>query len=657
MELDKVRDCFVQHVEKFVFVLVVAASGFLLYQGLQQEDILDAHHPSRLIADASQVRAAIDQDRNDTVLQDRGLTFQIPKEIKPLPVGPPDDPLYPAPVPHHDAHRYDPQLVAPQSLQVHGVLAPMAVRSFDGKYALRDLPAADPIKTSPEQPPGQRRGTIEQFRDLFEPDLDMQLEQPGLDLPIADRAPIRRLKNPPGARPEPTRHIVSNKLQPPVPGIGWFIAGTAVMPHSMLHKAYQDALASADGYDPVGRDRPRYLSYELQRADVTVKSVDRLQLTDWVQRDGRIECTKDAILKWSGFAPELVPADYREDSTLTMWIPPVMLTDYSKFCLHPLIPMHSQYEIEAAQIDRRVPQALPPEEFARQIIIVDGGQPGRDHDHEAVEVAGDFAPGPTQPPPVAYKLIRFYDFAVDARDPAAPKPGHRYVYRVRVAVEDPNFPADPARQPRGRNLDPAVFDRVMDRVVRLRNAKNPGKQRTLDSQRWTDWSQPSDPVSLPGLDHVYVGPIGQSKTQKVRVGDRIVEHEIASAKVSLVISRFSAKYGSRISMLLKEVSEGTVLSKQQDAVEVVDPITLEVKKAPATAVVTDLTVIDIDGGRPLSIRRERGLCEPSLMLLFDDDGGLIVHEEVDDQQRYRAESFAQEADSFADENGQSSTTR
>jgi hypothetical protein len=643
MDREEIREFCVRHVEKFIFPLVLVASGLLVYQGLQQEDILDSHQPSRLIADAHQVRAAIDQDRNDTVLRGRQLSFRIPQEIKPLPMGPPDYPLCPLPRDAYITRRQDPQLIAPQALQVQGVLAPMAMRSTDGKYALRDLPSADPVAVVSGPLPRGGRGAEQQLQKLFEMELGMEGEEsyPGENLPLTDRAPIRRLQNPPGARPTPTRHVVTKELQPPVPGIGWFIAGTAVMPHRMLHQAYRDALASAEGYDPVGRDQPRYLSYELQRADVTVTSVDQLQPADWVKRDGRIECAKDAIVRWSGFAPEIVPADYREDTTLTMWIPPVMLTDYSTFCLHPLVPMRSQREIEAAQMDKRAEPALKPEEVAKKIIVVDGGQRDRDRDQQVVQIAGDFPPRRMLPRPVDYKLIRFYDFADDARDPNAPRPGRKYVYRVRVAVEDPNFPLDSVRQPSGRSLAPAVFDRFIRRAASVRNAKDPVRQRASEAQRWTDWSRPSAPISLPAPDQVYVGPIGQPQTQTVKVGDRIVELEVAAAKVNLAISRFSAKYASRVSMLMKEVTEGTVLSKQQDSVEVVDPITLKIKAAPASNITTDMTVIDIDGGRPLSIHQQQGLSEPSLLLLFDENGGLMVHEEVDDQQRYRAETFAE----------------
>ena len=112
-----------------------------------------------------------------------------------------------------------------------------------------------------------------------------------------------------GYRPEGTKNIKTGADQPPVPGVGWFIAGTAVVPYKQLYQSYSDALADADDYRPGNRDVPLFRGYELQRADVTNKSVDQLVEDDWVKRDGRTETTYDAILQWSGFAPELVSSD------------------------------------------------------------------------------------------------------------------------------------------------------------------------------------------------------------------------------------------------------------------------------------------------------------------------------------------------------------
>ena len=66
----------------------------------------------------------------------------------------------------------------------------------------------------------------------------------------------------------------------PEPSVGWFIAGTAVVPHKELYENFKQAFMDADQYDP-RRDTPFYYDLEVQRADVTGKSVDQLAEDDW----------------------------------------------------------------------------------------------------------------------------------------------------------------------------------------------------------------------------------------------------------------------------------------------------------------------------------------------------------------------------------------
>ena len=60
------------------------------------------------------------------------------------------------------------------------------------------------------------------------------------------------------------------------------------------------------------------------------------------------------------------------------------------------------------------------------------------------------------------------------------------------------------------------------------------------------------------------------------------------------------------------------------------------------SVTSSATVIDIDGGVPMTIQEGEDMLEPSLMLIFDEAGGLHVHDEAGDQEFYRIKSFADE---------------
>ena len=74
--------------------------------------------------------------------------------------------------------------------------------------------------------------------------------------------------------------------------------------------------------------------------------------------------------------------------------------------------------------------------------------------------------------------------------------------------------------------------------------------------------------------------------------------------------------------------------------DVVDPITMEVKKLPEVDMVSTTTIVDIDGGVPLKIVDD--LDEPGMVLLFDQDGTLHLNDEVSDLEMYRIYSYADE---------------
>ena len=91
-----------------------------------------------------------------------------------------------------------------------------------------------------------------------------------------------------------------------------------------------------------------------------------------------------------------------------------------------------------------------------------------------------------------------------------------------------------------------------------------------------------------------------------------------------------------------EVTEGTVLSQQAETADVVDPISMKVKKLPDAELVSGTTIVDLDGGAPLKLAEEDDLTEPGLMLLYDQSGKLVVTDEVGDQEFYRIYSYADE---------------
>ncbi len=671
MDADKIKDFFLNHFEKMILALVILGSGFLIYTGSQKPDFLDKKQPEALASQANSVKSDIDLNHNDKILPERRPTFDIVKETARLDSA--VDPLdYTLPKswtgksPNSVVRRLDPKLIAPQSLIVHSVATSIAIRGSrteDDTYALAALENAEPLEKKEKPKRRERRsrtrgaGGADGMEEMMDEmmggeEMDMMEEMMG-EMGTGDggaSGPNRMFNSSHdlGMRPTATADNAN-----PEPSIGWFIAGSAVVPHRELYEAYKQALQDADQFDP-RRDTPFYYDMQVQRADVTDKSTDQLVDADWSDVWDRTLYTKLAAFRWSGFAPEVVPSDYRDDA-LTMWIPPVLLDDHRSFSLHPLVPEMSQSELKRQQGNTEEEEDIT--EFTMEMeddteLVAPGqrsnggmddmyGGMGMDMGMEMEDMGMNdgmmmgmgmamMGRGALEADPVDYKLIRFYDFAGFKN---SPKYGRKYVYRVRYAVNDPNFPFSEKLQPRVSSLAPDVATRVQSLMA---NALKDGK-RTF--RRWSDWSETTEAIGLPTLEQYFVGPIERGSVSTLKVAGKDVEYARDDPKAKILASRYDLQTGARIPIEI-EATEGTVLSKKVESADVVDPITLTVKKMPDAELISGTTIVDMEGGTPLSITKE--LTSPGMMLLFDQSGQLIVADEISDQQMFRAYTYAEE---------------
>ncbi|TWU01107.1 hypothetical protein [Stieleria varia] len=670
MDADKIKDFLLYNFEKFIVAVVVALAGFLVYSGLGKEDITQSIQPDVLEKKASAVRLEVDEDHSDFV-GERKPEFDIKTAmvIRNEPIDPAGhrqgtiwDDVDPA---VSGKKRSDPLIAEAVSVQVKGVLVSMAARSADGSYPLKGYDAADPVEVEEAAPVRQprRRGRgsdmemmMEGYGDMggygemgMSMDMGMDTSSMGMSSGAARRLPPDADD---GMRPLPQKHIISRKEQLPVPTTGYFIAGSVAIPHKQIAEAYKAALADAADYNP-RRDQPRYVDFQVQRADVSSKSIDQLQESDWVNRDDKKTTTIDAATWWCGFAPEFIPEEYRIPG-VTMWIPPVLLDDYKKFSVHPLIPLVSQRQLEIKEATEEVApedsQALPDTGIFEEVIGGGGGGTMGSSGYESMGtdmdsydggygMGGAYGGGASmmvEKNPVDHKLLRFYDWAIDPRpDPNSPKPGRQYVYRVRFAVEDPNHPELPELEPLGRHLNPQVYART--NALKATEAQNKERQFKF----WSEWSQPSSPVMLPNSDRFYAGDVKPIKLRRGKVGNRDVMIETESPSAELVVSNFNPALGAYVPVLT-EVTEGSVLSEKAETADVVDPISLEVKKVTDVEFSSAATVIDIDGGEPLSISESDEMRVPGMFLMMDGQGNLVVRDAVSERKTFRVKSFAKE---------------
>ena len=668
MDADKIKDFFLNHFEKMILTLIILGSGYMIYAGSQKPNFLETKLPDSLESEANAVKSEVDLDHNDSIIPERRPTFDIVRETVRLDTA--VDPLdYSLPKtwsgksPNSIVRRLDPKLLPPESLVVQSIVTSIAKRGSRTEpdaYALAALESADTVEKV-EKPKRRERRSSGRGRGAGGEDMMMEMmdmdEMMGMDDMMSemgegglgDAGGPNRLFNAEhdlGMRPVATQDKAN-----PEPAVGWFIAGSAVVPHRELYEAYKQALQDADQYDP-RRDTPFYYDLQVQRADVTDKSPDQLVEADWADVWNRTLYTKLAASVWSGFAPEIVPADYR-DEALTMWIPPVLLDDYRSIGFHPLIPRLSQSEIKREQgnlIDDEDTNEFSTEDDSELVapgqrsnggmedmygggmgmdmgMDMEGGMEGGMMMGMGMAMMGR---GALEADPVDYKLIRFYDFAGFKNSPQF---GRKYVYRVRYAVNDPNFPFAETLQPKVSSLAPDVAARVQ---TLMSDALKNGKR---SFRKWSDWSEATEPVGLPTLEQYFAGPIERGPISTWKVAGKDVEYARDAPKAKILASQYDLQTGARIPMEI-EATEGTVLSKKAESADVVDPITLSVKKLPDAELISGTTIVDLEGGTPLSITEE--LTAPGLMLLFDQSGQLKVADEVSDQQMFRTFTYADE---------------
>ncbi|GAA4453341.1 hypothetical protein [Novipirellula rosea] len=686
MDSNKIKDLAIKHVEKVILAIFAVVSAFLVYQAMQLPEF--TQEPTRLRDDATRVKNEVDDDHTDAIIPERealaiDIVERTKRTIKPVDIKVGYAQIAPwIEVERNDSFkRRDPELFAPLKLQMKSVIGTMAVRSKDGEYELAKLEPADPIvveekKERPRRSSRRGRGMAgdegmygEDMSGMMGMDEDMSgmmgMEMSGMMGPEGSMAgaAVRRLdpKNKFSlySVPATLTDFKTGGVMKPVPTVARFIAGTAALPHKAIYESFSKSLADSSNYRPEDRDTPKYWNFQVQRADVTDKSVDQLAEGDWVDRKDREFHMKSAAILWAGTAPELVPFDYRDD-LLTMWIPPMLMEDYSSFALHPMIPMLTKLEIKALE----KPETIVEDPWKRMgeggifegidikrtdVNLNEVGREGGMMMESGYQTNSPFGFAGVEEDPSNYKLIRFFDFDYSSFDNLSPKPGRKYVYRVRVSVKDPNFPDNPLLQPAAKTLHPDAYDRVSELQAKAEKKYAPerakGTRKSIsefrDFERWTPWSEPSAPVSLPTENTVLAGPVVPPSIKMLNFKNRSIPYAKSEPTVKMVVSKFDAALRTRVPMQI-EATEGTVLSKTAESTDVIDPLTLEIKKLPNAKISNRSTVIAIDGGNPLAIVSSDDLKEPGNVLIFKDNGELDVSNEVDDLQPYRIYSFADE---------------
>ena len=470
--------------------------------------------------------------------------------------------------------------------------------------------------------------------------------------------------------------------QGPIPRAFGVISVNLLAPFEKQVEAYEKALMNSSGYNP-RQDFPNYIAFEAQRAEVPD---DPNAPLDWKLVLNTQRAMKLAIQNYPAKVPELADPVYLLPGVLTMPIPPVINRPLGELALHPKIPRMKPQEVQTIQPQGPVgdgnlasteidadadPGAIPvnPQgagygaggtEYGAGYSGDSGGySTGGGTDAYGAGSGGTDAYGagsggtdaygadgygadgygaggdPTlNQPLVKYKLVRFFDFV---------KPGKKYRYRVRLLLEDPNRPRNPSAQP---NI------RILTKDVQERLEKVAEEEEKLGRRLYyvnTEWSEPSNVVSLDIPKAVVAGGVVAPRRVPLKTGGPSIEMGEPSAKVLTV--KWDGKRAVQVPGEA-EVVRGSVLNFTKDA-DVLHPTTKQIMRLKEVKFSDSSFVADLRGGDilpdqngklPSSKDADKALKAPGEIMVIDAQGNLIVKNEVDDEESFRRLTFE---DSFA----------
>lgn len=429
----------------------------------------------------------------------------------------------------------------------------------------------------------------------------------------------------------------------------------AKVPIKQQFQMYEDALATARGFN-VTSDQPRYLGYEVERAEVTDEGTGKFVLIKKVAPKTLLTL----MSTWPSQTPDLVNPKYIHP-LLTFPLPPMIMREWGDEITHTDLPIPTPEDLMAgpalenletpnpadAEDDPNDPFGSAARRAAQPGVMMGrggeggmyggrGGEMGRgpggyggrggemggrgmgtggrggEMGGRGMGMGGMGGAGVTELPEYSWDgltktlLFRFFDDTVE--------PGRRYRYRVRLALTDVN-----ANQP-AKFLDPTVSTR---------------QAKDKSSYRMTEWSDPS-PVAVvprPGLTYV-----AQTK-----------DMTSAEPEARLIIKSVDSDHAAEIAMD-NWYPRGSVLNFAQKAKIIWSTLYKidleEPQDSPEFNFLTGLTLVDLDGGDQL-VPKNRNLMAPARTLMMDSSGRLLMQNELAQGKTIREYDFIMQQDAEA----------
>ncbi len=352
-----------------------------------------------------------------------------------------------------------------------------------------------------------------------------------------------------------------------VRGKRW-VTVTGLVPLEQQEQAYVDALRTAVSYEP-GKDRPAYLGFWVQRAEV--KSPAEAANPDWdaakkiLSKTAKEEAERQGLL--SATQGEVVGKEYL-DEALAFSLPPVVMPDWTEAVAHaPEIPLTTAGEPGG-------PGGSPQADDKRET------KPRPDDPFGVRQPQEPRAPTPETPVrgsvkdnrPPRYLLFRFIDFQVE--------PGKQYVYRVKLALANPNF-----RKKESEVKDPKSLTK---------------------SFLETKWSDPTAMIAVPRDTRVFALNVKPGRTP-------------ADTQATIALAKWLERTGSEKCTDINVARGQLAVPDDRDGGQV--------------RVNSDPIAIDFRGGQKITNGRN-ALLSAGEVLLLAPDGSLLVRNELEDWPAY-----------------------
>ncbi len=420
-----------------------------------------------------------------------------------------------------------------------------------------------------------------------------------------------------------------------------FVVVKGLLPLQAQQAIYDEVFAKAFHFSPQ-RDRPQYVEARLWRLEVP-KNAD-LENLDW-SKAKRIDYKRigvmnnklpkaEAIGNWAVRAKEVIDPRYVHDETsryksglgaLTKPLGPRVYSSWkvNGMATHPAVPLASRRKPKPRPAPEAAVEATPAKPDREEIeepvdsleddleddLVSDEDttedeteeEPEQQDDEDETAVVEEAVAAE-----VSERLVRVFDYTV--------KPGKYYVYRIGVALRNPNS---------------RKFKEIKDQ-----NVEHPeNRDATFLPKSWDDtvWSEPTQPVYVP--------------TGESLMAERIINAipGVQEQEVDVIARAIDLGTNDLLQMRL-QLRRGGMLAGRGAGITI-DPVAKTTHRNPEADLVTSMTLIDMRGDQEFKTGST-----PTECLYVDERGNISVRRS--DQDRRDVEQFVRLEKLFKENAGQ-----